>query len=196
MGEDGEATVLGVEVGGVVGQINEPLAGGAVGVATELGHGDGAAKVGAAGFVFNRREGRHVVERGVVHEIVATVLDNEAGDGAVKKIRGEAAGVHVGDEVGHGQRGLGVVQGEVDGAGLGRQADGDAGGGAGDVWIAQVVGQRDGGGGLATREGEVREGEEALRRLVRRAGEERTGEKQCPEDETEGVGEFHVRKEG
>ena len=151
MGEDGEAAVLGVEVGGVVGQVDEPLAGGAVGVAAELGHGDGAAEVGAAGLVFHRGVGRHEVKRGVVYEVEPTVLDNEAGDGAVEKIRGEAAGVHVGDEVGHGQRGLGVVQREVDGAGLGRQADGDAGGGAGDVWIAQMVGQRDGGGGLAAR---------------------------------------------
>ena len=151
VGEDGEAAVLGVEVGGVVGQVDEPLAGGAVGVAAEFGHGDGATEIGAAGLVFHRLVGRDLVEGGIVEEIEAAVLNDEPRDGAVEKIRGVAAGVHVGDEVGHGERGLGVVQGEVDGAGLAGQSHGDARGGAGNVRIAQVVCQRDGGGGLAAR---------------------------------------------
>ncbi len=42
--EDGEAAVLGVEVAAVVGQVEEELAGGAVGVGADFGHGDRAAR--------------------------------------------------------------------------------------------------------------------------------------------------------
>lgn len=56
-GEYGEATVLVVEVGSVVAQIKEELAGGGVGITTLLGHGDGAIGIGDAGFVDHRRGG-------------------------------------------------------------------------------------------------------------------------------------------
>ena len=120
--EGGEAAVLVVEVAGVIGQVEEPLVGGAVGVVPEFGHGDGAASIGDLVLVnycgvFGNDGGD------AIYQLKTAALDDKAGDGAVEDGVGVRAFVDVIEEVGDGGgRDVGC-QSDVDIADVGLKAD-------------------------------------------------------------------------
>ena len=136
--------------------------------------------VGDPEFVHDGGGGRHVVEGVVVNEIKAAVLDDEAGHGAVEKIGGVAAGVDVGEEVGHGDRDGVDEKGEVDGLGCHSDADVDPGG-FGDVGIAEMGGQIQGeGSGAGAKTCAGRGAASSGGRFAAKADGEGAGRQGCP----------------
>ena len=103
----GEAAILVIEIGAVVRQAPEPLAGGAVGAGAQLRHGDRAPQVGAAGAVFVDDCGKggysgqgRALSRG--HHVETAPLQHEAGHGAVDEGVVVAVGGEIGLQVGAG----------------------------------------------------------------------------------------------
>ena len=110
----GEPAVLIVEIGGIVGQVDEPLTGRAVRIAAQLGHRDGPPHVGEAGLVLHRGKRRDEIDRRTGGKIEAAVLNDEARDRTVHAVVGVVAGFDVSEKVGHRQGRLLVRQRHID----------------------------------------------------------------------------------
>src|SRR5262249_24035457 len=107
--KDGEAAVLVVEIRRIIRFVEEPLAGGAVDVAADLGHGNCAAHVGDAGFVLNGRERGDRIDGDVAPVdgiIIAATLDDEVGNRAMHDVVCVLSIVDVSQKIGHGDGGL------------------------------------------------------------------------------------------
>ena len=96
-----------IQVGRVIPEIDEPLAGRAVGVSAEFGHGHRASEIGEAGFVGDGTESWNFGQR-IAAKSIAAGLEDECRITTMDYRSDVAAATHVAQKVGDGRRCIGV----------------------------------------------------------------------------------------